>query len=608
MKTFLITTLMIVGLVCVGEAATRLGDLTLMPLSNPVEQRSHGYIEHRLRITNGSSRKHYAVRVVAPAREYGGSGDTLNRIERTVMMAPGMSANVTLPAPALRLRGNRAARIYANGRDLGTVNIPSLNSGNIYYGGSAKVSILSSRAINAQSLDDAIEKTLYPEDKTASSSGRSRRSSPRSHHNREWRIIRSELELPEWSESWLAYSCYDAVILHARDLSKLSDPLRNALHAYTRAGGALIISGTLQWPFDWEHTPGKQVDSRALHFVGFGQVALFDTEDVTSLGRDGMNSLLAIAKDTLHPWNKRTNMGEANKQFPIIDDMSVPTRALFLMMLVFAILFGPVLLFVLAKLNRRIWLLWLAPAISLTACIAITAYALLSEGITPSVRMEGVTLLNEQTHSAVTLGIVGVYCPLTPAGGLHFNTETELSLYVFAGRKDGSAKSINWSRDQHFSHGWVDARVPTYLKMRKCEVRRERLEIATHDGEISALNGLGAEIEKLWVRNLEGEWLTLEAPLPSGTQQALIPFAAPSKLQSSQPGMFRKLYKGQNWPDEFTKLATGPIALQPNTYLALLKGAPFMEHGLKGNVEERSQSYVIGTLPSDAWLKTAGSR
>jgi hypothetical protein len=604
MKAFLTTTLLVLSCVCTGEAATRLGNLTLLPLSNPAGQRSHGYVEHRLRITNDSARKPYSVRVAVPANSYGSNGDSLNRIERTVMIAPGMSVNVNLPAPALQIRGTHAARIYANGVDIGTINIPSLN--NSYYGNNNKVTILTSRSINGQSLDDAIEKALFPESKTKTTSKRSGSSRTRSRHNRDWNIVRSELELPEWSENWLAYSCYDAVILHADDLGNLSSPLRNALHEYTRAGGSLIIAGAQQWPFDWEHTPDNQPNSPAMHIVGFGQVALYKTGDLTTLQSSGMNALLSIAKETLLPWGRRVNMGQANKHFPIIDNMSIPTRSLFLIMLIFAILFGPVLLSVLAKYNRRIWLLWLAPSISLVSCVVITAYALLSEGITPSVRMEGITLLNEQNRTAVTLGMLGLYCPLTPAGGLHFNTQTELSPYVAARHNSGSAKSIKWTRDQHFWRGWVSARVPTYLQIRKCEVRRERLEITSHDGTLSALNGLGAEIEKLWLRNPEGKWLTLETPLPSGAQQALIPVATPPKHKSFKPRTFRNIYKGQNWPEEFKKLEAAPIALQPNTYLAQLKGAPFLEHGLKGNVHERSRSYVIGTLPSDAWQNNGG--
>jgi hypothetical protein len=602
MKSFLITTLLVLSSVCMGQAATRLGNLTLMPLSNPVGQRSHGYAEHRLRITNDSARKPYSVRVVIPANTYGSNGDSLNRLERTVMIAPGMTVNVALPAPALQLRGTHAARIYANGADIGTIDIPSLNSS--YYGHNSKATILTSRAINGQSLDDAIEKALFPEGKTKPTSSRTPRS--RSGHNREWNITRSELELPEWSESWLAYSCYDVVILHANDLGNLSSSLRNALHEYTQAGGSLIIAGAQQWPFDWEHTPDNESTSPAVHIVGFGQVALYETGDLTTLKHKGMNALLSIAKETRHPWERRVNMGQANKNFPIIDNMSLPTRSLFLIMLIFAILFGPVLLFVLAKYNRRIWLLWLAPSISLVACIIITAYALLSEGITPSVRMEGITLLNEQNRTAVTLGMLGLYSPLTPAGGLHYNTQTELSLYVAGNYRSGSAKSVNWTRDQHFGRGWVSARVPTYLQVRKCEVRRERLEIVTHDGKLSVLNGLGAKIEKLWIRNTEGTWLTLETPLQSGAQQALIPLTTPPKHKSFKPRTFRNIYKGQNWPEEFKKLETVPIVLQPNTYYAQLKGAPFLEHGLKGNVHERSRSYVIGTLPPDAWQNMGG--
>src|SRR5205807_2362189 len=101
------------------------------------------------------------------------------------------------------------------------------------------------------------------------------------------------------------------------------------------------------------------------------------------------------------------------------------------------------------------------------------------------------------------------YSPLTPGDGLHFGPETELTFQggedIYYGKRGygyeeeprggGKAFTLDWSIDQHLARGWVSARLPAHFRLRKSEVQRERVTVhRDKDGNLSAVNGLGAEI------------------------------------------------------------------------------------------------------------------
>ena len=575
------TTLILTLMLCMAgslQATTRLRDLVFMPISQPNLHHSHGYVEHRIRITNESHQNRYNVKLVAPAQSYSW-GDSIEHIERTVLIDPGVTVNVTLPQPALNLAGSSQVRVYVNGSDWGTAGLSSIHSG--HSGTSAQSSILCSRSINGQAFCDAIGKKFAKNNK----------------HTPKYNITRSELELPEWSDNWLAYSCYDAILLHASDIAALPTTIREALYQYITAGGVLAVAGTLQMPFGWKGIPNGNHTDYSKYHTGFGQLLLFKTNEFKNLEVNQMRSLLDAAKATKKPWSSTLTIEKAIKIFPVVNDMSLPTRGMFLIMLIFAIIIGPVMLIVLARKNKRIWLLWMAPSFSFIVCVLISIYSMFSEGITPSVRIESMTLLNQKTHRAVTIGMLGLYCPLTPSGGLHLSKQTELSSYITRGYNKGSQKSINWTRDQHLSRGWVSARIPAFFRIRIPETRRERLGITKTENGLQVINGLGADIKELWLHDYDGRWFTLEKELASGAKATLSSTPKPSSHSSDM----RSIYKANKWTESFNRILDCRSTLvQPNMYIAVLDGAPFMNHGLSGKVNEHSLSYVIGTFQGAA--------
>ena len=239
-------------------------------------------------------------------------------------------------------------------------------------------------------------------------------------------------------------------------------------------------------------------------------------------------------------------------------------------------------------------MLWTVPVLSFLTCIVVFLYSIFAEGITPTIRLEGITLLDEGSRQATTLGYAAYYCPLTPGEGLHFGYDTEVTPLVdIRGYGSGSQRQMDWTRDQHLTAGWVSARVPAHFMVRKSELRRERLRIAKKEGKLTAMNGLGETIRSLWLADRSGKVYRAEN-IGAGEQVHLIPVGRSSAAPAT---LLQQMYQSKKWTLATTAVAKKPITmLWPNTYVAVLDGVPFMDRGLKGRSKTKLQSLVIGMM------------
>jgi hypothetical protein len=192
-------------------------------------------------------------------------------------------------------------------------------------------------------------------------------------------------------------------------------------------------------------------------------------------------------------------------------------------MLLFAVAIGPVNLIVLSRKKRRIWMLWTTPAISLITCLAVFAYATFAEGWNRHARTDGLTLLDERSQRATTIGWTAFYSGLTPSDGLHFGYESELTPLAES-MTTNIARTIDWTHDQHLANGWVTARVPAHFMVRKSEMRRERITVRRGtDADLKVVNGLGADINQFWLADRDGT-IYSATNIPAGAEAALTPF------------------------------------------------------------------------------------
>lgn len=406
-------------------------------------------------------------------------------------------------------------------------------------------------------------------------------------------FTQAEIPVAEWSDSWRSYSRFDGVALTADEFRSLPGPVREGLRDWVGAGGALLILGDASLSPDW--SPAKATDLPiATDNSRFGEVMSTGGKSLKDLSGDEWVGIWLALHRTLQPWQRSMSPSDANREFPVVDNFAIPLRGLFVLILLFVIIIGPVNFWLLNRFKKRMFMLVTIPACAFVASVGVSGFALLSEGVSGKSRAASFTVLDEPLRRATTFGVEAFYAPLTPGGGLHFDAGTELTPILQPYSSDGVSRSIDWTTDQHLRQGWVVSRVPSHFLLRKVESRRERLTIINEpDGRVTVVNSLGAGITELTLMDAKGN-LHQGKNIGAGARVTLT--AGGSKLPARN-GELRKLYQ-ENFVSSLNDLTSingrALYQLAPNRYVAFLEGAPFIENNpLKGG-SKRAASVVLG--------------
>lgn len=398
-----------------------------------------------------------------------------------------------------------------------------------------------------------------------------------------------------WSTHWLAYTRYDGVVVTAEELRTMPPGVRAALWQYVEAGGYLLVLGPadLRGLSAVTETTTDRAGWKSIR-AGFGHCLITPDAKYDKWDDKQFHRLAAEWRTSLSAWQGTTrHTEEANTELPVVEDLGIPVKSLFVLMFLFTLAIGPINMLVLSRWKRRIWLLWTTPAISLATCLAVFGFMLISEGWEGRLRTETLTLLDETTHRATTLGWTGVYSPLTPSEGLHFSYDSEVIPQRYFEDMRGQARSctLDWSHDQHFASGWVEARVPSLFKVRKSEMRRERVTLEREaDGSWSVVNGLGVEMRRFWFADDKGQMHTAE-DIAAGARVRLK--LGEKEIQASKTTV-ASLFSA-NWISGMKQLALNPQHyLQPGQYLAEVDESPFLEDALRNARQRKTHALIVG--------------
>ncbi|HKQ79660.1 MAG TPA: hypothetical protein VJ810_38560 [Blastocatellia bacterium] len=581
--------------------ATDYGDITVKVETVTEAHSSSGYDEYRVTIINRSPVKSYRVTVQMHGVSY---GRLIREVRRAIDAAPSSAATFSVYRP----QGGDAeawfVSIDGKRQDEAVVIDASRTSAWISHANNSFFA-LSSRDVEKMGL------MYYPAviEGFKGASG-----------ERDVAYLSYKSPISEWSQNWLGYSGFDAVALTADELRAAPEPVRSALWRYAECGGSLLIIGVWEIPKRWqsrrvsivevveENDSSKKISltlsSKTQSYnVGFGQVTTIDAANVKSVLPGQWQAIKLGWKGSRPVEGHYSDIPEINGIFPVMDRVGIPVRGLFVLMLAFVVVIGPVNLFWLARRRKKIWMLWTVPAIALVTCLTITGFALLGEGVSATSRVEAFTILDESSHRASTIGWTAFYAPITPSEGLHYSYDTELTPvapeswnYYRSGGGAGD-RTIDLSNDQHFDSGWVTARVPAYFKFRKSETRRERLTITQSENDsISVVNGLGADIRELWVAGRNGEvYSAKEIRAGAETKLSLTKLG----LAGNETGL-RDLFTGSDWIEKIKEVEQNPQKfLMPGCYLAVVDASPFIEEGLK-NVEIRKGRSLVYGISAEA--------
>ena len=522
-------------------------DITITPELHPSGTTFHGYAEYRVGISNRSPDKAHQVTLILPKRSHSYSGEHIREMTRSVVVGPSATVHVSLLQPPMLMYGNALGVVIDGKVQKEDVLLligqhgRSVYIGYISTGGSkrARVSssplslqILISRNVDATDLHIHADGLLNPLSSSSpapsSPSGGFPPSSGRS-SSAPYQTIDLGFPVSKWSTSWIGFSRYDGVVVTDDDIRRMPPDVQFALWRYVECGGALFVLGGRELPESWRVEESLKSESPsdapglAAYDVGFGRYIVSPDIDTKGLDRDQWRLIVRSWLETAAPWRWEGIVEKANTLFPVVSGLGIPVRGLFFLMLLFAVAIGPVNLIVLSRKKRRIWMLWTTPAISLITCLAVFAYATFAEGWNRHARTDGLTLLDERSQRAITIGWTAFYSGLTPSDGLHFGYESELTPLAQS-MTTNIARTIDWTHDQHLANGWVTARVPAHFMIRKSEMRRERITVRRGtDADLRVVNGLGADINQFWLADRDGTVYSA-TDIPAGVEALLTPF------------------------------------------------------------------------------------
>ena len=567
----------------------------------PGDSSNYGYAVYRLTVTNRGPAAR-TVTVTLPAQSYG-SGDHLRGLTKTLRVGPNATAAADLTQPAIPLSGD-SARVAIDGsaqRDLLPVDLvdhDAYGEGDLILVGrgvpeAVRVSLLDGLNAWQERLDNAGTTGGY-------GGGYGVQPVPE--------LIRADRPATEFSDNWLFYTRYLAVMLSEAEARQLNPPAAAALRDYVAAGGIVMLvgeGGTMpempdSWRGAWTHELTQPILGAELSH-GLGRFALLGARDAQKLRSEELEARFEAWQGATSDRRVVVGAEGAESRLPMLENIAVPVRGLLILMLVFTLVIGPVNLAVLHVIQRRMWLLWTIPVIAFTFAGAVLIYSLFSEGISPRARSVAVTLLDQTTRQAVTVGAIGYYAPLTPGGGLTFGEQTLVAPqygdehYGFVGHSNsGRPRTLDLTSGQHLSSGWIAARVPAHFTLRKPETMRERLDISRDpaSGGLRVVNGLGKPIRVLHLMDAEGRGYVVNDLAPGASAVATSWPMNPDLIDIDS--VQEVLDRFGLWAAPVQLAALQPHFLEPSTYLAVLDNATFLEPGLDDLTDHEATGVVVG--------------
>ena len=309
---------------------------------------------------------------------------------------------------------------------------------------------------------------------------------------------------------WLGYSGFDSLVITQAEWGAVSGIARKALLDWVRMGGNLIVLSTTE--------AGTLADlglDESKEETGLGKVTLIagatpnnvkNPVKAFNLETPGGTNL-SVQLDYSSGWSLQALMGER----------SFNVGQIVLILIVFAILVGPVNLFVLAKPGKRHRLFFTTPLISIAASLILAGLIVVQDGFGGSGVRNTLTLLDNNNNQAIT-----IQEQLARSGVLlsrSFETEEPLliqplelneSRWTFV-HSDYNAPSTNYSRNgNNLSGDYFRSRSEQAHVLKKVSATRENIEQSgtAPDGAPEIISSIATPLEKLaYIDESDKVWL-----------------------------------------------------------------------------------------------------
>ncbi|MDZ4774827.1 MAG: hypothetical protein SGI72_17020 [Planctomycetota bacterium] len=369
------------------------------------------------------------------------------------------------------------------------------------------------------------------------------------------------------------YSSVDAVVIDTNGGLPSVDALA-AIAAFARAGGVVVFGGSsaresvrsapefAAWN-EPRFLVGDKGTSRDAYLCGQGLLVVeprdiwsleyFDRTIVSLLG--SQNGDLSLVP--------RVGGGRGTDLVVVLPGLELPYRALMGVLFLFAIVIGPVNLWLVKRSKKPVLLLVTVPVIAIVFSLALFAYGALAQGLDVRMKRVTTTLLDQRTHRSTSLQTREIFAGLAVGNGLVPGP----GAWVYSNPNTGSwddRKNFRIRLDDgvEFSGDYLPARTPTRQTTITDRAARQRVDLRRVGDGWSAQFALGADVRRFVFRAPEGKlWRLRDAASDGATARLEL------AVSNVDVGMVERILAAKA-RDEAQGLPLG-------TYAAVLESSPF---------------------------------
>ena len=314
-------------------------------------------------------------------------------------------------------------------------------------------------------------------------------------------------------DSWIDFSGLDFVAISRDDLADLKPSARSAVLKWVHCGGNLIVHQAGKTSKDvetlerllelnenaavgarWTESGGRQTPPPfATRQLMLGLVCAFPDQLPDS--PIAWSAFLSNVGEPRFSWMQRHGIAPDFGTEEFFNFMNpgirgVPVYGFMVLITAFAVLIGPVNYFYLRR-KRLLWLLLVTvPATALVTSALLVGYSVAAHGFSIRSRIRSLTVLDQKSHSAVTVARLALFAGLAPSRGMQFSPET--AVYpVFPPTAEPGAFTVDWTENQSLTSGWLLSRTRTqFLTIRHAE-QPDRVEVKPgQDGGLAIVERL----------------------------------------------------------------------------------------------------------------------
>ena len=493
-------------------------------------------------------------------------------VMRTVTIAPGGTASLSFP-------GCRTSERYSSSGSLLIIDqtLPASKPYNrhlpIGFSHVSDINVLIGGGLSGETFGNSLKAGTN----TLSVTGHSGRRVSHS-GRRDYDIDTLTLERPavDWPTDYRVYTTFDAVVVTPQFRAAFPPEVLSALDDYQRLGGTVI-----------DVSP----DSLANPATAL-RIKRELAEAYTRLSHGRM-----VDEYSYSYRNDKNRTADLLRRIPLTVGSSLPIATLIGILAFFACVFVPTVVWICAENNRRLHLLFILPGVSLVLAVVVGFIALLTYGVTPTQRLQAVTLLDQSARRALTRGQFAVFSPRNVTDRIAFPSDAAIH-YL----NDSDTLSLVVTDALHPQGGWIKPLTATFFDYTRLARHAEKLEVKSVGPDtVTVDNLLGAKVTR-GLLNFRGHTYTLGTIMP-GEQVTLTGMPPPKPLATAEQAARYLLSEESGYGGDWKKIRGTETekVLTENAYVVYLEGSPFFASPFGDMMTKGSaEAMVIGALAEEA--------